>query len=48
MEGVDGPEGWPSGQVLLQHIQVRPAAPRTEGFPEIPPLFFPDDSRSCG
>lgn len=25
------------GQALLQHIRVRPAAPRMEGSPEIPP-----------
>lgn len=28
------------GQVLLQHIWVRPTAPRTEGFPEIPPTVL--------
>ena len=37
-----------AGRVLLQHVQVRPTAPRTEGFPEIHPLFFPDDNCSCG
>lgn len=38
-----GWRGWmdqkagPPGQVLLQHIRVRPTAPRMEGSPEIPP-----------